>query len=398
MRSQMIWIVSLILIVLIDTAFGYQIRSILRKKWQKTVYVGHTLLFVAAVLIVQFCFIQGKSNEAFLRTGTMLAILFMAYVPKLWYVLLHALGSLFRKQVPFLFHALGFIGKSVALLLFIVLLYSITGGRYNYKITQVEVPIAHLPESFEGFKIVQLSDLHLGSYGKNYKGVARLVEEVNGLHPDLIVFTGDMVNNRASEIVRWMAILEQLHAPYGKYAVTGNHDYGSYVRWSSPAAQEENMHQLYGHMQAMGFQMLMNTRIPLVRQTDTLWLAGVENWGNPPFPRYGKLNEALQGLAADKPVILLSHDPSHWRGEVLGKPVALTLSGHTHAMQFGIQIGKMEWSPSQYMYPEYDGLYCENGQYLHVSRGQGYIGYPGRVGLRPVITQIILTQPSDKRF
>ena len=151
----MIWIVSLILIVLIDTAFGYQIRRMLRKKWQKIVYVGHTLLFVAAVLIVQFCLIQGKSNEAFLRTGTMLAILFMVYVPKLWYVLLHALGSLFRKQVPFLFHALGFIGKSVALLLFIVLLYSITGGRYNYKITQVEVPIAHLPESFEGFKIVQ---------------------------------------------------------------------------------------------------------------------------------------------------------------------------------------------------------------------------------------------------
>ena len=201
-----------------------------------------------------------------------------------------------------------------------------------------------------------------------------------------------MVNNFADEISPWITPLSQLKASYGKYAVTGNHDYGDYTHWSSPEAKESNMQHFYSNMKQMGFQMLNNSRTPIIVQNDTIWLAGVENWGKPPFPRYGNLNAAIDSLPTDALVILLSHDPSHWRAEVLQHSIPLTLSGHTHAMQLGIRIGNKEWSPAKYIYPEYDGLYQENRQYLYVSRGQGYLGFPGRIGLRPVITELILTR------
>lgn len=388
-------IVSLAFIILTDLLLGCRLKKWFQKKGFKTIYLLHSLLFILCVLVIPWVMSKTESPERHLWTSQLIAVIFLFYVPKLLYLVLYGFGYLFKKHLPSLFHIVDFTARGIAIILFIVQLYSITGGRYNYKITNVEVPVTHLPANFDGFKIVQLSDIHLGSYGKNYKGISRLVEEVNGLHPDLIVFTGDMVNNMASEMPHWIPVLRQLHAPYGKYAVTGNHDYGHYVRWDSREAREENMRQFYKNMQAMGFHMLDNTHVPLTCQHDTLWLAGVENWGNPPFPRYGKLDEALRGLSPEAPVILLSHDPSHWRGEVLSHPIPLTLSGHTHAMQAGIQIGNWEWSPSKYFYPEYDGLYREGKQYLHVSRGQGFIGYPGRVGLRPVITQITLKQETE---
>ena len=201
-----------------------------------------------------------------------------------------------------------------------------------------------------------------------------------------------MVNNFADEMPHWIPLFQQLQAPYGKYAVTGNHDYGDYTRWPNQQTKADNLKRFYENMELMGFHMLNNTHVPIVVQGDTLWLAGVENWGKPPFPRYGKLSVAIDNLQSDQPIILLSHDPSHWRAEVLNSPVALTLSGHTHAMQLGIKIGENKWSPAKYLYPEYDGLYREGNQFLYVSRGQGYLGFPGRIGLRPIITELILTR------
>ncbi|HJA15461.1 MAG TPA: metallophosphoesterase, partial [Candidatus Butyricimonas faecavium] len=243
---------------------------------------------------------------------------------------------------------------------------------------------------FNDFRIVQLTDLHLGSYGEHYPGITKLVDEVNRLNPDLIVFTGDMINSFASEMDPWIETLKKLKAKYGKYATTGNHDYGTYVKWPTKTDQENNLKQFFENMKRADFVMLNNTNIPLVISNDTLYLAGVENWGLPPFPSFGKLAQALEGTDGH-PVILLSHDPSHWRHEVLNYPVDLMLAGHTHAMQLGITIGNFRWSPAVYVYPEYNGLYASNGQQLYVSRGVGYLGFAGRIGQRPEITLIKLT-------
>lgn len=392
MRSSNIvmLLAGLVFILLTDATFGYMIKQIWKKKWLSAVYLLHSLFFMVSLVLYHLYITKLKGPESYFWIGKLFGLLFLFYIPKLFYILPWTVGRIFKRICPTFHRIMTVSAGCIAGTLFFILLFSITGGRYNYRIDRIEVPITHLAEAFEDFTIIQLTDIHLGSYGESYKGIEILVEKVNELKPDLIVFTGDMVNNFAKEMDHWIPILQRLEAPYGKYAVTGNHDYGNYTHWPSPQAKKENMEQFYRNMEAMGFSMLQNANTPIIRQNDTLWLAGVENWGKPPFPRYGKLRDALEGITPGSPVILLSHDPSHWRNEVLEFPVALTLSGHTHAMQMGIKIGKTEWSPSQYLYSEYDGLYKEGDRYLHVSRGQGYLGYPGRIGLRPVITQLIL--------
>lgn len=389
--SSLIFIVSLLFIILTDTIFWYQLRQYLRKKWQILSYLIHSLVFICALILFQSFVTKIKGPEGYFWFGKIIGLLFLFYTPKLIFILLNGIGSLLRPLFPAFSHFMRFLAGTIAIFLFVILFYSITWGRYNYKIEIVEVPLQNLPVAFDGFKIVQLADLHLGSYGESYKGIPRLVEEVNALRPDLIVFTGDMVNNFADEMNPWIETLQQLKAPYGKFAVTGNHDYGDYTRWASPEEKSKNMDRFNQNMKDMGFYMLNNSNVPIISKGDTLWLAGVENWGKPPFPQYGKLEKALDTIQENQFVILLSHDPSHWRAEVLNHPIPLTLSGHTHAMQSGIKVGKKEWSPAQYLYPEYDGLYNQKEQYLYVSRGQGYLGFPGRIGLRPVITELILT-------
>lgn len=388
--SSLIFIAGLVFIILIDSALWYQLRCYMHKKWQIALYVCHALFFLIALILFQLFVGQLKGPGGYFWIGKLIGILFLFYTPKLIFVLLNGLALLLRKISQPFSRFLSVVAGVFSGILFLILLYSITWGRYNYRIETVQVPLKNLPANFRDFKIVQLADLHLGSYGESYPGIRKLVKEVNDLHPDIIVFTGDMVNNFAEEMPFWIKEFQKLKAPYGKFAVTGNHDYGDYTRWPSPQAKADNLKQFFENMKAMGFHMLNNTSIPLIAGNDTLWLAGVENWGKPPFPRYGRLEKALDSLGSEQCILLLSHDPSHWRAEVLDHPVSLTLSGHTHAMQFGIKIGEKKWSPAQYLYPEYDGLYREGDQYLYVSRGQGYLGFPGRIGLRPVITELIL--------
>lgn len=389
-NSSLIFIVGLIFILVTDTILWIQIRQYLSQKWKTLLYGLHSLFFLIALILYQFTISRLKGPEAYFWIETFIGIFFLFYIPKFIFILLNGIGRLFRKLSNRFTRAMALASGLLAGILFAVLLYSITWGRYNYKIEKVNIPLARLPQAFDQFRIVQLSDLHLGSFGRNYPGVSKLVREVNALHPDLIVFTGDMVNNFADEMPPWIASMQKLEAKYGKYAVTGNHDYGDYTRWPSVRDKEENLRQFYENMQRMGFRMLNNTHVPIVVANDTLWLAGVENWGKPPFPQYGNLTEAIGKLSNGQPVLLLSHDPSHWRAEIIKHRIPLTLSGHTHAMQSGIQIGDKKWSPAQYIYPEYDGLYREGEHFLYVSRGQGYIGFPGRIGLRPVITEITL--------
>ncbi|HMV25281.1 MAG TPA: metallophosphoesterase [bacterium] len=283
------------------------------------------------------------------------------------------------------------IGFGLAAIPFGSILYGITRGKYDFTVHRTDVFIKDLPSVFDGFTITQLSDIHAGSFD-DADAVKRGVDLANAQRSDLLVFTGDMVNNRAEELTPWLNIFKTLNADYGKYATLGNHDYGDYVSWPSPEAKAENLAWLQSMHAEMGFTMLNNAHTVISKNDAHLALVGVENWGLPPWPQKGDLKKALEGIEPAAPKILLSHDPTHFEGEVLqhASRIDLTLSGHTHGMQFGVEIPGFRWSPVQYRYPRWAGLYTENGRALYVNRGFGFIGLPGRVGIWPEITVITL--------
>lgn len=268
--------------------------------------------------------------------------------------------------------------------------------RYRYRVRNVQVAISGLPKSFHGFRIVQLSDIHSGSFD-NPDAVTRGVDQAMALRPDLIVFTGDLVNHHAEEFKPYLEIFSRLRARHGVYSVLGNHDYGDYIRWPSSDAKRQNLQNLMRYQGQAGWRLLMNESVEIQQDGEALTLIGVENWSlRSNFPRHGRLKEALEGVPADRPAILLSHDPSHWVAEVAKSHphIVLTLSGHTHGMQFGFESRWLRWSPAQYLYKEWAGLYQRDGQYLYVNRGFGFIGYLGRLGMAPEITLLELVEKS----
>ena len=269
------------------------------------------------------------------------------------------------------------------------LVYGIS-NRYDYRIRRVKVPLKNLPDGFKGFRIVQLSDIHSGSFDDK-DAVLRGIELINREKPDIVLFTGDLVNNKAPEIEPYLDVFSRITAPLGVYSVLGNHDYGDYVHWQSDEAKRHNLDRLKQHQSSMGWRLLLNEHIVLQRGSDKIALIGVENWGaKAHFAKYGDLRKAMQGLEGqDIPVkILMSHDPSHWDAQVRKDfpDINLTLSGHTHGMQFGIEIPGLKWSPVQYLYDQWAGLYQKDDQFLYVNRGFGFIGYQGRLGILPEIT------------
>lgn len=272
-------------------------------------------------------------------------------------------------------------------------LYGIT-NRYNYRIRRVQLSFKNLPAAFKGMKIVQISDVHSGSFDSHHavqKGVERIMEE----KPDIIFFTGDLVNNKADEIQPYTDIFSKLSAPMGVYSTLGNHDYGDYVQWPSAADKNKNLEWLKATHGKMGWRLLMNEHVVLERDNDKIAIVGIENWGaKAGFPKYGKMGDAFAGLR-EKNVpfkMLLSHDPSHWDAEVRKDytDIDLTFAGHTHGMQLGVEIPGLKWSPVQYVYKKWAGLYQEGEQYLYVNRGFGFLGYPGRLGILPEITVVEL--------
>lgn len=273
------------------------------------------------------------------------------------------------------------------------MLYGIVKTAYDFKIHRPRIKFKNLPAAFDGFKIVQLSDIHTGSLQNNYQ-LQKAIDLVMEEKPDMIVFTGDLVNNRTDEAFPFISILSQLSAPHGVFSVLGNHDYGDYEKWSSEAEKVKNMDQMHDLHKKLGWNLLLNEAVSIEKNGDKFALLGVENWGKSKyFPKYGKLKETLEGTEAFDFKILLSHDPSHYDAEVMNMQpdIDLTLAGHTHGFQFGIEIpGYVKWSPSQYIYPKWAGLYPNGDQYLYVNRGLGCLGYMGRVGVRPEITSIVL--------
>lgn len=273
-------------------------------------------------------------------------------------------------------------------------LYGIT-NRYNYQVRRIKLKFKDLPASFKGMRIVQISDIHTGSFD-NHNAVAHGIEQVLEQKPDIIFFTGDLVNNKAEEVdERYQQIFSRLKAPMGVYSILGNHDYGDYVQWNSQTEKAANLERLKNMQRNMGWRLLMNEHVILQRGEDKIAVVGIENWGaKAGFPKYGNMRKAYSGLPEQNiPFkILLSHDPSHWDAEVRPQysDIQLTLSGHTHGMQLGIDSKILKWSPVQYVYKEWAGLYQEENQYIYVNRGFGFIGYPGRLGILPEITVIEL--------
>ncbi len=280
------------------------------------------------------------------------------------------------------------IGLALTAIPFSYFIYGITKGKYNYQVNHIPLVFSDLPEIFHGFKLLQISDIHSGSFD-SMKGVKKGIRKIAEQNADLVVFTGDLVNGRADEILPFAPHFAALRAPFGKYAVTGNHDYSSGGgAYGDQEAWRANVQAVQDNYGKCGFELLNNRAVALSKEGETIYLTGVENWGKPPFPQYGDLNLALRDVPADGFKVLLSHDPSHWDEKVLPhqSKVHLTLSGHTHGMQFGLNFKHFKWSPIQFVYPRWAGLYEEARQFLYVNRGFGWLAFPGRIGMYPEIS------------
>ena len=287
---------------------------------------------------------------------------------------------------------------ALAALPFASLLIGMIKGKYNYKVMHYALEFDDLPEAFDGFTLTQISDIHSGSFD-NAKKVAYGVDLINAQKSDVILFTGDIVNNKASELVPWKSIFSKLEAPQGKYSVLGNHDYGDYTEWPTEKDKENNLADLIKMQEEMGFRVLLNETHFFEKEGARIALIGVENWGKGGFKKSGDLVQASKEVNSDDFKILMSHDPSHWEAKVLPHPYTyhLTLSGHTHGMQFGIEIpGWIKWSPVKWRYKQWAGLYQEKEQWINVNRGFGFLGYPGRVGIWPEITVITLKRSNSE--
>jgi len=289
---------------------------------------------------------------------------------------------------------LNWIGLAAGTTLFSSLLYGFT-NKYNYRVKRVRLEFDNLPEAFNGLKIVHFSDVHSGSF-MNKKAVEDGVQKIIDQNADLVIFSGDLVNDRATEMENYRNVFSKIKAPLGVYSTFGNHDYGDYVKWPyHGVTKEQNLLHLAEVHKKLGWRLMMNEHVVLQKEGDEMALIGIENWSaKARFPKYGDMKKAYAGSEKYSFKILISHDPSHWDAQV--RPdypdVDLTLSGHTHGMQFGVEIPGFKWSPVQYFYKEWDGLYEEGKQKLYVNPGFGFIGYPGRVGILPEITVIELAK------
>ena len=371
-------------------------------------YIYWSFFGLAVILLIVFQLVRYYNlNE---RINSIIATsLFITYISKFILVLFLALDDLLRlvrwavtkisssSEVATDISRQDFIvktGIAVAAVPAVALTYGVVAGAHDYRLRHVKVPIVNLPSSFHGLRIGQLSDIHSGSFF-NKKAVMGGVEMLLKAKPDLVCFTGDLVNNRAVEMKDYQPIFSKVKAPLGVYSTLGNHDYGDYVPWPSPQAKAQNIADLKQVHAQMGWQLMMNENKVFTQGGDELALVGIENWGaKARFPKYGKMNEALKGTEGAATKILLSHDPSHWDAQVRPKyqEIDLMLAGHTHGMQFGIETPWFKWSPVQYVYEQWAGLYQKDHQQLYVNRGFGFLGFPGRVGIWPEVTILELVK------
>jgi len=403
------WIIFILIYVAIDIYAFQAVRTLTKNQWIHGAYVTFSVV-ILGLLIYQLSY--GAPNRSMnpwrmYTFGTFLVL----FMPKVFIIvfmfgedIIRLFVGLFSKlggseesfYIPSRRKFVSTLALGIAAIPFGSLLIGMFKGKYNYKVLTYALEFDDLPVAFDGFKITQISDVHSGSFD-NEKKVAYGVDLINKQESDVILFTGDLVNNMASEMTPWKSLFSTLKAKDGVYSVLGNHDYGEYMQWESTAAKEKNLEDLKTLQKDMGWDLLLNEHRTLERNGEHIKLIGVENWGQG-FKQAGDLAKASQGVVKTDFKVLMSHDPSHWKEQVKGSDLNyhLTLSGHTHGMQYGIEIpGWFKWSPVKYRYEHWAGIYEELGRYINVNRGFGFIGYPGRVGIWPEVTVIELKKRRD---
>ena len=401
---NMVYIILIGIFIIYFLLTFYASRSLKTLKvprWVEWLFWLITIGVVIHLLYHWFC--RGKvvwsAPQQYAVAGllTWLIICLFVTLPLLLEDITRLIKAIFRKptnapRIPSRRKFVSTLGWGLAAIPFASILYSIFKGKYNYKVWKYTLYFDNLPKAFDGYRITQISDIHCGSFD-NYEKIRYGVDLINSQKSDVILFTGDLVNNLANEVQNWKSLFATLQAPDGVFSIMGNHDYGDYSSWETPEAKQQNLEHLFQLQKQMGWQLLLNEHCYLERDGEKIALIGVENWGHGRFSKYGDLNKAMEGVNTEDFKILMSHDPTHWQEVVLpeNKDIQLTLSGHTHGMQCGIEIpGWLKWSPSQYIYKYWGGMYEEGGKYLNVNRGFGYHAFPGRLGVWPEITVIEL--------
>jgi predicted MPP superfamily phosphohydrolase len=406
-QKVLVTILFIAIVFAIDL-YVFQGFKVVVKKWVPThsglahvLYWAIPVFLLAFVLVRVVWFPESSKNNYSIFINSFLIALFLAKFIWLFFILTDDLIRLVRftsdqfvkpvtakniSRSEFIVTA-GFLAASS---LFGSLIYGIASGAHNYTVKKRKLPIKGLPKPFIGLRLVQISDIHSGSFWSK-SSVQEGINMINDLKPDLFFFTGDLVNNSADEFDGFKEMFSGINARLGSYSVLGNHDYGDYVRWPNKygVTKSENLMRLKKHHQDLGWNLLVNDHDVINIDGEELAILGVENWSaHRRFPKYGDLGKAIKGVENVKNKLLLSHDPSHWRAEILNQipSIKATFSGHTHGMQFGIDSKYYKWSPVKYQYPEWVDMYTENDQYLYVNRGFGYLGYPGRFGFLPEIT------------
>ena len=416
MRNTSFWWILMGFMVLLDIYFFQALKVITQSTTPRTRIIIHTTYWVLSVfaiimlIILPYIHFEKQAKLARSTIFAMIAGLFFAKVIASLFFMIDDIRRIIQWVAGKLFFSktegedlqagetitrsvfLSWAGMIVGGGLFGTLIYGFR-NKYRYQVKKYKLSYANLPASFKGLKIVHLSDIHSGSFTDKaavMKGVQKIMNE----KPDLILFTGDLVNNVADEMEDYMDVFNKLQAPLGIYSTLGNHDYGDYMQWDSLEEKKKNLEKIKQVHTELGWRLLMNEHVALEKNADKIALLGVENWSaKAGFPKYGDLKKASAGAEAYPFKILMSHDPSHWKAQVLEDypDINLMLAGHTHGMQFGVEIPGFKWSPAQYVYKEWAGLYEKEAQKLYVNRGFGFIGYPGRVGVLPEITVLELS-------
>ena len=403
------WFFLLIVFLAIEIYAFQAFKTVSKNSWlTKTYILLNTLIFLNFFLRVIYVYQNelSYSDQFYGNLSIPFALFFTLVCFKLIIILflffedisravLSIINFFFNFSDAKIFERRSFLSKIALLVASIPIpfvLYGIYKGRYNYKVYKYDLSFDDLPEDFDGYQITHISDIHSGSL-KNKNNVEYAVRLINEQKSDLILFTGDIINNKSNELIKWKDLLSTMKASDGKFSVLGNHDYGDYVNWNNKQEKEDNFSDLLNFQKQMGFKLLLNENIKIKKGESNISLIGVENWGKGRFKKKGDIDKACIGLNKRDFKIVLSHDPSHWDKILIDHKTHfhLTLSGHTHGMQFGIEIpGWVKWSPAKWAYRQWAGLYNEKNQFLNVNRGFGVLGFPGRVGIPPEISVITL--------
>jgi len=398
MRSFSLFTILLlcVAILILDITTFYWLQSITQLIDSEFLSISIHVLFwvftfglIVSILVLKVTLDDINPIRKQLLISWFYGLAILSFVPKLIFVIIISIlnftNFMFSESKSLIMVPI--VGLFSGFLPFFVILYGIIKAKFRFKVHHHTIKSRLLPKSFDGLTIVQLSDLHLGSFNYRYKKLESAIEKINDLKPDYIVITGDLVNNFAWELRGWDKVFNKLESKNGKYAILGNHDYGDYSQWETPEAKQENFEAIQQFYKTIGFKLLLNEAELISKNNNQIAIIGVENWGKPPFSQYGDLEKASSKVKDIPFKILLSHDPIHWAKEVRGKTdITLTLAGHTHGMQAAFQYKNFQWSPIKYKFKHWAGLYKHNSQYLYVNRGLGWLGFPARIGMRPEIT------------